>query len=91
LELVENVQMVISTRSRQMAHGKGSRSRKMEYTENMEQIIKDNPQVDRQIVEEFLDSQTYKEWIQDYQTQKITDPIEEWVASGISLWRYGWL
>jgi hypothetical protein len=91
LELVENVQIVTSMRNRMMALGKGSRSKEMDYTENREQIIKDNPQVDRQIVEEFLDSQAYKEWIQDYQIQKITDPIEEWIASGIRLWRDGLL
>ena len=46
----------------------------------------------RAIVKEFLDSPTYEKWIQNYTTQKITDPsnrrmgsvrhktMERWVA-----------
>ena len=64
----------------------------MDYVENKEQIIKDNlKSTKKEIIEDFLNSSAYQEWIKDYKKQKITDPIEEWIGSGIRLWRDGLL
>ena len=64
----------------------------MDYVDNKEQIIKDNlKSTSKEKIEEFLNSPDYREWISDYKKQNIKDPIEEWIASGIRLWRDGWL
>lgn len=64
----------------------------MNYAENKEQIIKDNlKSTKKEIIEGFLDSPAYQEWIVDYKKQNIKDPIKEWISSGIRLWRDGWL
>ena len=43
------------------------------------------------MIEEFLNSPAYQEWLADYKKQNISDPIKEWIASGIRLWRDGFL
>jgi len=64
----------------------------LDYVDNKEQIIKDNlKSTSKEKIEEFLNSPDYREWISDYKKQNIKDPIEEWIASGIRLWRDGWL
>ena len=64
----------------------------MDYEKNKEQIINDNlKSTNREMIEEFLNSPAYQEWLADYKKQNISDPIEELIASGIRLWRDGFL
>jgi hypothetical protein len=64
----------------------------MEYTENKEKIINDNLKwADKNEIEEFLNDSSFSEWIESYKEQKITDPIEQWISSGIRLWKEGML
>lgn len=55
----------------------------MDYEKNKEQIINDNlKSTNREMIEEFLNRPAYQEWLADYKNQNISDPIEEWIASG---------
>lgn len=64
----------------------------MDYEKNKEQIINDNlKSTNREMIEEFLNRPAYQEWLADYKKQNISDPIKEWIASGIRLWRDGFL
>jgi len=64
----------------------------MDYSENKEQIIKDNLKwADKAIIEEFLSTKAYKEWISDFSPSAICNTIEEWIASGVRLWKDGFL
>ncbi|MBO4857462.1 MAG: hypothetical protein J5527_02985 [Treponema sp.] len=64
----------------------------MDYSENKEQIIKDNLKwADKAIIEEFLSTDAYKVWISGFSPNAICDSIEEWIASGVRLWRDGFL
>ncbi len=64
----------------------------MNYENNKEQIINDNlKSTNREIIEEFLDSPMYREWISGYEGQPIQGTIQEFIASGIRLWQDGFL
>ena len=64
----------------------------MDYEKNKEQIINDNlKSTNREMIEEFLNSPAYQERLADYTKQNISDPIADWIASGIRLGRDGFL
>lgn len=64
----------------------------MDYEKNKEQKINDNlKSTNREMIKEFLNTPADQEWLADYKKQNISDPIEEWIASRIRLWRDGFL